>query len=97
MLYRLQSDGGGDGSASLSGPTDRTATGGARFTLRFRADTPWSDIQSLCDHLDLRIVGGPEDGMIDVAPTGELDASQVEAVDAALKRWPSVAFVRRQG
>lgn len=97
MLYRLQSDGEGDGYASLSGPTDRAATSGPRFTLRFRADTPWSDIQALCDHLDLRIVDGPEDGMIDVAPTGELDAAQVEAVEAALKRSPSVAFVGRQG
>ncbi len=97
MLYRLQSDGEGNGYASLSGPTDRAATGGARFTLRFRADTPWSDIQALCDQLDLRIVGGPQDGMIDVAPSGELDASQVEAVEAALKRSPSVAFVGRQG
>lgn len=97
MLYRLQSDGEGNGYASLSGPTDGAATGGARFTLRFRADTPWSDIQALCERLDLRIVDGPEDGMIDVAPVGELDASQVEAVEAALKRWPSVAFVGRQG
>ena len=97
MLYRLQSDGEGNGYASLSGPTDGAATGGARFTLRFRADTPWSDIQALCDRLDLRILGGPQDGMIDVAPSGELDASQVEAVEAALKRSPSVAFVGRQG
>lgn len=97
MLYRLQSDGEGVGYASLSGPTDGAATGGARFTLRFRADTPWSDIQALCDRLDLRIIGGPQDGMIDMAPAGELDASQVEAVEAALKRSPSVAFVGRQG
>ena len=97
MLYRLQSDADGNGYASLSGPTDPAAAGGARFTLRFRADTPWSDIQALCDRLDLRIVDGPEDGMIDVAPAGELDAAQVEALEAALKRSPSVAFVGRQG
>lgn len=97
MLYRLQSDGDGNGYASLSGPTDPAAAGSARFTLRFRADTPWSDIQALCDRLDLRIVGGPEDGMIDVAPAGELDAAQVDAVEAALERSPAVAFVGRQG
>lgn len=97
MLYRLQSDDEGNGYASLSGPTDGVATGSARFTLRFRADTPWSDIRALCDRLDLRIIGGPQDGMIDVAPAGELDASQVKAVEAALKRSPSVAFVGRQG
>jgi hypothetical protein len=97
MLYRSQSDGEGNGYASLSGPTDRTSTGGARFTLRFRADTPWSDIQALCDRLNLRIVAGPADGMIDVAPADELDAAQVETVEAALKRSPSVAFVGRQG
>ncbi len=97
MLYRLQSDGEGNGYASLSGPTDRAVTGGTRFTLRFRADTPWSEIEALCNRLNLRIVDGPEDGMIDVAPAGELDAAQVEAVEAALKRSPSVAFVGRQG
>lgn len=96
MLYRLQSDGEGNGYASLSGPTDPTATGATRFTLRFRADTPWSDIQALCDRLNLRIVAGPADGMIDVAPVGELDAAQVETLEAALKRSPSVAFVGRQ-
>lgn len=96
MLYRLQSDGEGNGYASLSGPTDRTATSATRFTLHFRADTPWSEVQALCDRLNLRIVAGPADGMIDVAPAGELDAAQVETLEAALKRSPSVAFVGRQ-
>lgn len=97
MLYRLQSDGEGGEYASLSGPTDRAAIGDARFTLRFRADTSWSEIQALCDRLNLRIVDGPEDGMIDVAPTDALDAAQVEAVETALERSPSVVFVGRQG
>ena len=97
MLYRLQSDGEGVEYASLSGPTDPAAMGDARFTLRFRADTTWSEIQALCDQLNLRIVDGPEDGMIDVAPTDAPDAVQVEAVEAALKRSPSVVFVGRQG
>lgn len=97
MLYRLQSDGEGAEYASLSGPTDRTAAAGVRYSLRLRADTPWSDVQALCEQLNLRIVGGPEDGVIDVAPTDEPDAARSEAIEAALKRSPSVVFAGRQG
>jgi hypothetical protein len=97
MLYRLRSVGGSDEYASLSGPTDRPAAGGVRFTLRFRADTPWSDIQTLCEQLHLRIVDGPDDGRIDAAPADTLDAAQAEAVESALKRSPAVMFVGRQG
>ncbi|KRD76033.1 hypothetical protein [Lysobacter sp. Root983] len=97
MLYRLRSDGENAEYASLSGPTDRAAAAGVRFSLRLRADAPWSDVQALCEQLNLRIVDGPEDGMIDVAPTDGLDAAQIEAIEAALKRSPSVAFVGRQG
>lgn len=98
MLHRLQSDAGRDDTyASLSGQTDAPPASGPRFTLRFRADTRWSEIQALCESLNLRIVSGPEEGMIDVAPTNGLNPSQIEALEAALKRASSVAFVGRQG
>ena len=99
MLHRLQSDAArsDDTYASLSGPTEHATPAGPRFSLRFRAETNWSDIQTLCERLNLRIVSGPEEGMIDVAPTDGLNPSQIEALEAALKRSSSVAFVGRQG
>lgn len=98
MLHRLQSDTDRDDTyASLSGQTDHASTSGPRFTLRFQTDTRWSEVQALCEGLNLRIVSGPEEGMIDVAPTDGLNPSQIEALEAALKRSSSVAFVGRQG
>ncbi len=98
MLHRLQSDDSrnGDAYASLSGQTDLAPLAGPRFTLRFQADTDWSDVQALCERLNLRIVSGPEEGMIDVMPTEGLDEAQFEALEAALKQSSSVAFVGRQ-
>lgn len=98
MLHRLQSDADRDDTyASLSGQTDHAPASGPRFTLRFQTDTRWSEVQALCEGLNLRIVSGPEEGMIDVAPTGGLNPSQIEALEAALKQSSSVAFVGREG
>lgn len=99
MLHRLQSDvaGGGETYASLSGATDHAPPAGPRFSVRFRAETDWSDIQTLCERLNLRIVNGPEEGMIDLAPTSGLNAAQLDALEASLKQSSSVAFVGRQG
>ena len=98
MLHRLQSDADRDDTyATLSGQTDHAPASGPRFTLRFQADTRWSEIQALCERLNLRIVSGPEEGMIDVTPTDKLNQAQMRALEAALKQSSSVAFVGRQG
>jgi anti-sigma factor RsiW len=97
MLYRLQSgDERGGEYTSLSGPTDVAGRSGPRFAVRFQADTRWSDVQALCERLNLRIVRGPEEGMIDLAPSAELDDKQIDAIEMALKQSPSVVFVGRQ-
>jgi hypothetical protein len=98
MLYRLQSGDVRSGGeyTSLSGPTDIAGQTGPRFAVRFQTDTRWSDVQALCERLNLRIVRGPEDGMIDLAPSVKLDDKQIDALEMALKQSPSVVFVGRQ-
>ena len=99
MLHRLSADRGPrDGEyASLSGPSDDAAATGVRFTVRFGAQTSWSEVQGLCARLRLRIVGGPEEGRVDVAPIDRLTPAQGDALEAELKRSPAVVFVGRQG
>lgn len=99
MLYRLDIDPDRrDGEyASLSGPSDDAAAMGIRFTVRFSAQASWSDVQGLCERLRLRIVRGPEEGRVDVAPVDRLSPAQGDALEAALKRSPSIVFVGRQG
>lgn len=99
MLHRLTSgQGHRDGEyASLSGPSDDAPATGVRFTVRFSEQASWSDVQGLCERLRLRIVRGPEEGRVDVAPVDRLTPAQGEALEATLKRSPSVVFVGRQG
>lgn len=99
MLHRLASgQGHRDGEyASLSGPSDDAPATGVRFTVRFSAQASWSDVQGLCERLRLRIVRGPEEGRVDVAPVDRLSPAQGDALEAALKRSPSIVFVGRQG
>lgn len=99
MLHRRSADRGPrDGEyASLSGPSDDAAATGVRFTVRFGAQTSWSEVQGLCARLRLRIVGGPEEGRVDVAPIDRLTPAQGDALEAELKRSPAVVFVGRQG
>lgn len=99
MLHRRSADRGPrEGEyASLSGPSDDAAATGVRFTVRFGAQASWSEVQGLCARLRLRIVGGPEEGRVDVAPIDRLTPAQGDALEAELKRSPAVVFVGRQG
>ena len=78
---------------SLSGPGQVHSTG--LFTLRLKQSAPWGDVLAFLDSQGLSIVAGPQDGMIDVAPNGSLRASQIDALEQALRRSPLVVFVGR--
>jgi anti-sigma factor RsiW len=80
--------------ASLSGPEQSQRSAGL-FTLRLQSSARWGDVLALLDSQNLRIVAGPQDGMIDVAPNASLNPSQIDAMDRALRASPLVVFVGR--
>jgi anti-sigma factor RsiW len=80
--------------ASLSG-TGQPAPAAIIFSLRLKPETPWGEVIDLLNRRDLRIVAGPRDGMIDVAPNAALSVAQTEALEEALQASPLVVFVGR--
>ncbi len=83
-----------DGYASLSGPEPSQRNAGL-FSLRLQSSAPWGDVITFLDSQDLRIVAGPQDGMIDVAPNATLSPSQIDALERVLRASPLVVFVGR--
>jgi hypothetical protein len=84
-----------DSYASLSGPEQPSHSAGL-FTLRLNSDARWGDVLVFLDSQDLRIVAGPQDGMIDVAPNATLSLSQIDALERALRSSPLIVFVGRE-
>lgn len=80
--------------ASLSG-IGQPAPAAIVFSLRLRPETPWGDVAALLSSQNLRIVAGPRDGMIDVAPNAALTAPQADTLEEALQASPLVVFVGR--
>ncbi len=83
-----------DGYSSLSGPEQSQRSAGL-FTLRLKSSAGWGDVLAFLDSQDLRIVAGPQDGMIDVAPKASLTPSQIDALERSLRSSPLIVFVGR--
>ncbi len=83
-----------DSYASLSGP-EHSQRSASLFTLRLQSSARWGDVLAFLDSQDLRIVAGPQDGMIDVAPNAALSPTQIDALERALRASPLVVFVGR--
>ena len=83
-----------DSYASLSGQ-EHSQRSASLFTLRLQSSARWGDVLAFLDSQDLRIVAGPQDGMIDVAPNAALSPTQIDALERALRASPLVVFVGR--
>jgi hypothetical protein len=83
-----------DSYASLSG-LEQSHRSASLFTLRLQSSARWGDVLAFLDSQDLRIVAGPQDSMIDVAPNAALTPAQIDAMERALRASPLVVFVGR--